>query len=68
METSERQLRSVEGATSRLTIADNQPVAAIRRVAGQDSIVVNLPRRSDHRHCWQHRKQPVGTVADSSRI
>ena len=34
METSERQLRSIEGATPRLTIADNQPVAAIRRAAG----------------------------------
>ena len=34
MEMSERQLRSTEGATSRLTIAANQPVAAIRRAAG----------------------------------
>ena len=30
METSERQLRHIEGATARLTTADNQPIAAIR--------------------------------------
>jgi len=36
METSERQLRSIEGATSRLTITDNQPVATIRRAAGRN--------------------------------
>ena len=50
METSERQLRSIEGATSRLTIADNQPVAALS-VAPQDPTVVNtihIPPNWDH--------------------
>jgi len=35
MEMSERQIRDIEGATSRMSIAHDQPVAAIRRAVGR---------------------------------
>jgi len=65
MEMSERQLRSIENGTSRLTTTDSQPVAAIRHAAGRTRRQPPTQRQQSAtcRYCGGHFPHPGGRSA-----